>query len=90
MYLILALVASFLTTEVWAEPVDINTIDVDTLAEVMVGVRSTLATAIVDYRAACVVFKSVHEWVKVKGIRVALTEKNRDSIMVDTGPDSDC
>ena len=90
MHLILALVVSLLAIPVWAEPVDINTADADTLAEVMVGVGPTLATAIVDYRAACVVFKSVHESVKVKGIGVALIEKNRDSITVDTGPDSDC
>ena len=90
MYLILALIASFLATPVWAEPVDINTVDADTLAEVMVGVGPTLATAIVDYRAAFGVFESVYELVKVKGVGVALFEKNRDSITVDTGSDSDC
>ena len=33
-HLILALVASFLSTPVWAEPIGINTADADTLAEV--------------------------------------------------------
>ena len=56
MHLILALVVSLLAIPVWAEPVDINTADADTLAEVMVGVGPTLATAIVDYQAAFGVF----------------------------------
>ena len=90
MHLILALVVSLLAIPVWAEPVDINTADADTLAEVMVGVGPTLATAIVEYRAIFDVFESVYELVKVKGIVVALIEKNRDSITVYTGSDSDC
>ena len=90
MHLILALVVSLLAIPAWAEPVDINTADADTLAEVMVGVGPTLATAIVDYRASFGVFESVYILVKVKGIGVALIEKNRDSITVDTGSDSDC
>ena len=90
MHLILALVVSLLAIPVWAEPVDINTADADTLAEVMVGVGPTLATAIVDHRAAFDVFESICELVKVKGIGVALIEKNRDSITVYTGSDSDC
>ena len=90
MHSILALVVSLLAIPVWAEPVDINTADADTLAEVMVSVGPTLATAIVDYRAEFGVFESVYELVKVKGIGVALIEKNRDSIAVDTGSDSDC
>ena len=67
-----------------------RTVRDDTLAEVMVGVGSTLAMATVVYWTVCGVFKSVSELVKVKGIGVALIEKNRDSITVDTGPDSDC
>ena len=90
MHLTLVLVASLLATPVWAEPVDINTADADTLAEVMAGVCPTLATAIEDYRAAFGVFESVYELVKVKGIGVALIEKNRDSITVETGSNSDC
>ena len=90
MHLILALVVSLLAIPVWAEPVDINTADADTLAEVMVGVAPTLATAIADYQASFGVFESVYKLVKVKGIGVALIEKNRDSITVDTGSDSDC
>ena len=65
MHLILALVASLLAGPIWAEPVDINTADTDNLAEVMVGVSPTLATTIVDYRAAFGVFESVDELVKV-------------------------
>ena len=56
----------------------------------MLGVGPTLATAIVDYRAEFGVFESVYELAKVKGIGVALIEKNRDSITVFTGSDSDC
>ena len=56
----------------------------------MVGLGPTLAMAIVDYRAAFDVFKIVCELVKVKGIGVALIEKNRDSITVFTGSDSAC
>ena len=66
MHLILVLVASFLATPVWAEPVDINATDTITLAKVMVGVGPTLGTAIVDYRAAFAVFESVYRFTTVK------------------------
>ena len=56
----------------------------------MVGVGPVLATAIVDFRAAFGAFESIYELVKVKGIGVALIEKNQDWITVVTGPDSDC
>ena len=90
MHLILALVAGLLATPAWAKPVDVNTADVDTLGEMIVGGGPALAMAIVDYRVAFGVFKIVYELVKVKGISVALIEKNRDSITVLTGSDSDC
>ena len=89
-HLILALVASLLATRALAEPVDINNADADTLAEVMVVVGTTLATAIVDHRAAFDVFESICELVKVKGIGVALIEKNRDTITFDKGSNSYC
>ena len=90
MHLILALVAGLLATPAWAKPVDVNTADVDTLGEMIVGGGPALAMAIVDYQPAFSVFESFYELVKVKGIGVALIEKNRDSITVDTGPESDC
>ena len=45
---------------------------------------------IVDCWVGFGVFESVYEFAKVKGIGVALIEKNRDSITVDTCPESDC
>ena len=88
--LILALIASLLATRARAETVDIKLADADTLAEVIVGVGPTLATTIVDCRAAFGVFESVYELVIFKGIVAALIGNNRDSITVDRGLDSDC
>ena len=56
----------------------------------MAGVALTLTTVIVYYWAAFGAFESVYELAKIKGIGVALVEKNRDSITVDTGSDPDC
>ena len=52
MHLILVFVVSFLATPAWAKPVDINTVDADTLPEVMAGVVLTLTTVIVYYWVA--------------------------------------
>ena len=45
---------------------------------------------IVSYRAAFGVSESVSESFYAKGISVALIENSRDSVTVDTDPDSDC
>jgi hypothetical protein len=41
-------------------------------------------------RAAYGISKSIRDLIKVKGIGMTLIKKNRDSITIDTGPDSDC
>ena len=69
---------------------NINTADADTLAEVMVGIVPTLVMVIVNYRAECGVFESVYELVKLKGIGVALIEKNRNAVATDTDLKSGC
>ncbi len=63
-----------------AEPLDINSADAATLAEVMVGIGPAKAAAIVEYRDENGPFGSVEDLALIKGIGVATIEKNRDRL----------
>ena len=67
-----------------------SNVEANTLAEVMVGIDPTLDIAVVYYQTTFDVLWDVHELFKVKGIRVAMFEKHRDLIAVDTDSDTDC
>lgn len=57
--------------------VNINTADIETLARELNGIGAAKARAIVEYREENGSFASVDELIEVKGIGVAIMEKNR-------------
>lgn len=63
--------------------VNINTADLDTLARELNGIGSAKARAIIDYREAHGAFASVDELLEVKGIGVAILEKNLNKLAVE-------
>lgn len=63
--------------------VNINTADMDTLARELNGIGNAKARAIVDYREAHGAFASVDELLEVKGIGVAILEKNLNKLAVE-------
>ena len=62
--------------------VDLNQADALTLARELNGVGEAKARAIVAYREAHGPFESVDELLEVKGIGVAILEKNRARLQV--------
>ena len=62
--------------------VDINTADSDTLARELSGIGKAKAQAIVEYREAHGAFASVDELLEVKGIGMAILEKNLSKLTV--------
>jgi competence protein ComEA len=77
-----ALLLGTALTAAWAEPVDLNTADAKTIADVMVGVGLSKAEAIVEYRKAHGPFHYVDDLALVKGIGAATITKNRDKLTV--------
>ncbi|MGD9603532.1 MAG: ComEA family DNA-binding protein [Gammaproteobacteria bacterium] len=64
-------------------PVDINSADAATLADVMVGIGPSKAAAIVEYREENGPFGSVDDLALIKGIGAATIDKNRDRLTAD-------
>ena len=62
--------------------VNINTADTETLARELSGVGAAKARAIVEYREAHGEFASADELLEVKGIGMAILEKNLNKITV--------
>ncbi len=62
--------------------VNINTADTETLARELNGVGAAKALAIVEYREAHGEFSSVDELLEVKGIGMAILEKNLNKLTV--------
>ena len=62
--------------------VNINAADMETLARELNGVGSAKARAIVEYREANGAFASIDELLEVKGIGMAILEKNRNKLSV--------
>lgn len=80
---VLMLSVVLVSSSLWAAtPLDINTASAEQLAVVMKGVGAKKAQAIIDYREQHGPFKSIDELVKVKGIGVALVERNQQMIRV--------
>lgn len=65
-----------------ADRVDINTADAAALDAALVNVGRSKADAIVAYRKAHGAFRSAEQLAEVKGIGLAIVEKNRDRIVV--------
>lgn len=66
----------------FADPVDINTADAQTLAVALKGVGPSKAEAIVTYREQHGPFKSIDDLKAVKGIGDKTIEVNRDAVTV--------
>lgn len=62
--------------------VNINTADVQTLAENIQGVGLKRAQAIISFREEHGPFKSVDELTQIKGIGLKMVEKNRANLRV--------
>lgn len=62
--------------------VNINTADIETLARELSGVGTAKARAIVEYREEYGDFTSVDELIEVKGIGMAILEKNLTKLKV--------
>ena len=63
--------------------VNINTADIETLARELNGIGAAKARAIVEYREENGSFASVDELIEVKGIGVAIMEKNLHKLTVE-------
>ena len=64
----------------FAEKLNINTADAETIAAELNGVGESRAKEIVKYREQVGKFKSIEELENIRGIGVKTIEKNRDKI----------
>lgn len=71
-----------LVASVEQSAVNINSADMETLARELNGVGSAKARAIVEYREANGAFASIDELLEVKGIGMAILEKNRNKLSI--------
>lgn len=80
----LAVIASLLlgTTLAMADPVDINSASAEQISQGMVGIGKVKAASIVQDREKNGAFKSVDDLSRVKGIKSATIDKNRDRVTV--------
>ena len=62
--------------------IDINTADAEPLVRELSGIGKAKAQAIIDYREAHGPFATVDELLEVKGIGVAILEKNLNKLSV--------
>lgn len=69
-------------TALAADKVNINTADAATIDRVLLNVGPSKAEAIVAYRKEHGAFRSAEQLAEVKGIGLAIVEKNRDRIVV--------
>ena len=75
------LVLLFVGGMAYAEPVDINKADAQTLTTQLVGIGPSKAEAIIAYRNANGPFRSIDDLALVKGIGQATVDKNRDRLI---------
>lgn len=80
--ILFTILALTLSANVFAEPVDINTADVQALTKNIKGIGKSKAMAIIAYRDKHGKFQNVNDLVKVKGIGRKLIEKNKDVLVV--------
>ncbi len=75
-------VCLLIPTLLFAETVNINTADKETLMTSIKGVGETRAEAIIAYREQNGSFKSVEELADVRGVGPSIVEKNMDNLSV--------
>jgi competence protein ComEA len=69
-----------ITSLCYAESVNINTADAQTIATEIKGIGTVKAEAIVAYRTQHGAFKSIDELQNVKGIGARLIEQNKEKL----------
>lgn len=81
---LLLIVASILLggSLAFADPIDINTASADQISQGMVGIGKVKAASIVQDREKNGAFKSIDDLTRIKGIKSATIDKNRDRITV--------
>ena len=87
--LILAPLLGLLPALLFAEPVNINEADEETLARELEGIGPALAAAIVRDREENGPFESPEEITRVRGIGPRVLESNRDDIRVEDEDESE-
>ena len=80
--LVLTLLLALVFSISYADPVNINQADAETLADVLVGVGMSKAQAIVAYREENGKFYSAEELTAVRGIGESTIAKNNTKIVV--------
>ena len=75
-------VCLLIPTLLFAETVNINTADKETLMTSIKGVGETRAEAIIAYREQNGDFKSVEDLAEVRGVGPSIVEKNMDNLSV--------
>ncbi|MDO8845697.1 MAG: ComEA family DNA-binding protein [Methylicorpusculum sp.] len=78
--------SAFITFNAFAEPVNINTADAETIANSLNGIGIKKAEAIIEHRTKEGDFKSVDDLAKVKGIGEKTVEKNKADIILTSTP----
>jgi competence protein ComEA len=78
----LVMCASFVTSPVWAVPVDINSATAEIIADSLTGIGPVTAGSIVSYREMNGPFKSADDLVNVKGIGTKTLEKIHMDILL--------
>lgn len=63
-------------------PININTADAQLLASALNGIGNKKAEAIIHYRETVGDFQALEELTEIKGIGVALIERNRDRMVL--------
>lgn len=76
-------IAPTVIAAVTATTININTADAETLARELSGVGMAKAQAIVEYRDMHGPFASVDELIEVKGIGVAILERNMSKLSIE-------
>ena len=79
---ILITICLLIPTLLFAETVNINTADKESLMTSIKGVGETRAEAIIAYREQNGSFTSVEELAEVRGIGASIVEKNMDNLSV--------
>ncbi len=79
---ILLAICLLIPTFLFAETININTADKESLMMSIKGVGETRADAIIAYREQNDGFKSVEELAEVRGIGALIVEKNIDNLSI--------
>lgn len=79
LFIVLFLFSSLLC----AAQININTADAETLSRELSGIGQSKAEAIIAYREQNGPYKQIEELTKVKGIGMAIIEKNKTKLIIE-------